>query len=230
MSLMQKFNPKKIREEIPAKKAISEPKPKPASEIIPKNIEKLETKPTPKSVQQPLEFNSNLSYDLIDLSYFCVEHLTQIVHGPIEIKRLNIYKAYKDYIYKKMKIQSDKNSYFELKKGFLVLKLWRYKKNIFIPEEYLNVLPSIIKIKDIYDDIELVDEFSGLYVLTYIGDIIFKTKKELYLIGEKNRFCEEKKEYLDILKGNKNLDIPYADANSCKFCNFICQKRSNGDV
>jgi len=232
MSLMDEFNPKRVRqrrsEPNPSKTNLmeevriipdakkDEPKPEPV-ERPDELIEQYRYKPEEDQMiisehNKVLENNPASSdnsdiaiFDLYDLSFLCEEHLRIKIQGPINTKTLQVYQAQKDLIQRKLEIYADGKETIELKN--FKDSLFRYKTQVLIPEELYRItgfLREFFKIKKVM-------------VLYDTGEIIEKDTLFCGFWLDKIEKFFERKIYL------KRPETMYKDA--CYECNFDCEFR-----
>ena len=151
------------------------------------------------------------TFDLYDLSFLCEQHLLISFYGPIELHQQEIYSLQKEFIESKMEVYSEYNQEFEY--NVLKFKLWYYKGEYFIPEEYYHVSGVLRQYFNI----------TKFYVLFNTGEILLKEAKWC------NFWFEEKLQKFFMGYLNKIKD-EILDEDLCYFCNFTCPYRKRKQI
>jgi hypothetical protein len=223
MSLLKQFNPKRIRKKssesfqesnLKEKTHLSSVHQKIESREEKKNINEMineysykeETDIQPQEKVIKKESNRAGKVGLYELNFFCEEYLKLALLGPTDIKLKQIQLLEKEFIAKKLEVFSEYSKDIKMEK--FEDKLYYYKGEVILPEEYINISGFL---REYFDIKEVI-------ILYNTGELI---KRKSYYC----KFWDETKldNLFNLRFGGDRPKVLFDD--NCLDCNMTCAFR-----
>ncbi len=173
----------------------------PEPQQLNRSMDHVLTVPSPESISK-----NDITFDLLDLSFFCEERIYNILWLPHGTDSEKIKKLSVDYIHNRLSVYSEHTR--EVQLGSFKETIHFYKGEVLITEEFLNISGFMRKFLDI----------DRVHVLYETGEILLQdTEYCNFWLDRAQQFFEPK----DIPIDRPNI----LDEEICLDCNLKCSVR-----